>query len=76
MKPETHITTVSSRHWGPGDDYEVVEVQVFDLPARTPVRITVAPLTQEEYNSYLEGKTDAAGNQIKKASRGRKKAKG
>jgi hypothetical protein len=36
----------------------------------------VTPLSQEEYNSYLEGKTDATGNQIKKASRGRKKAKG
>jgi hypothetical protein len=73
VKPETHITTVSSRHWGPGDDYEVVEVQVFDLPARTPVRITVEPLSQEEYNSYCEGKTDAAGNEIKQKAKSRKK---
>lgn len=56
MKPETHFTTVSSRHWGPDDDYEVIEMQVFDIPARTPVRVTIEPITQEAYNDYLSGK--------------------
>lgn len=63
MNPQTHITTVSSRRWDVDDTYEVIEVQVFDLPARTPVRVTVEPLSQEEYNSYLEGKTDANGRE-------------
>jgi DnaJ-class molecular chaperone len=56
VKPETHYTTVSSRRWAPDDTYEVVEVQVFDIPARTTVRITVEPITQETYNDYLSGK--------------------
>lgn len=62
MKPEIKITTVQTRHWAPDDDYEVVEVQPFDIPARTPVRVTIEPITQAEYDAYMRGDTDAAGN--------------
>lgn len=76
VKPETHIAHVTTRHWGPDDDYEVIEVQVHDIPARTLVRVTVTPITQEEYDAYLRGETDAAGNEIKpKGSHGRKRTK-
>lgn len=61
MKPQHHISTVLSRRWERDDDYNVVETQVFDIPARTPVRITVTPLTEEEYMDYRMGRTDASG---------------
>lgn len=64
MKPETKITTVSTRRWGRDDTYEVIEVQVFDIPARTPVRVTITPLTEEEYRAYQIGETDANGNKL------------
>lgn len=64
MKTETHITTVSSRRWAPGDEYEVIEVQVFDIPARTPVRVTIEPLSPIEYASYANGETDALGHKV------------
>jgi hypothetical protein len=61
MKTETKLTRVESRHWGPDDDYEVVEVQVFDIPKGTPVRVTITPISQEEYDQYLAGETDSSG---------------
>jgi hypothetical protein len=70
-KPETHIAHVTTRHWGPDDDYEVIEVQVHDIPARTLVRVTVTPITQEEYDAYLRGETDAAGNKHKPVGDGK-----
>lgn len=62
LKTEYHISSVSTRHWGPDDDYQVIETQVFDIPAGVPVRVTIQPLTQEEVRAYYEGKIDAAGN--------------
>jgi hypothetical protein len=75
MKPETHISSVSTRHWGPDDDYEVIEVQVMDIPARTPVRVTITPITEEELAAYYRGETDAAGNSRKIEKSGRKRTK-
>ena len=66
MKPETHISSVSSRHWGPDDDYSVIETQVFDIPNGTPVRVTITPLTKEEYMAYCKGETDIHGNKVKR----------
>lgn len=66
MKPETHISSVSSRHWGPDDDYSVIETQVFDIPNGTPVRVTITPLTKEEYMAYCKGETDVNGNKVKR----------
>ncbi len=53
-KTEVHLTTVDSRHWGPGDDYEVVEIQVFDIEARRPVKVTIEEISDEEWKNYLE----------------------
>lgn len=64
MKTETKITTVETRRWAPDDDYQVIETQVFDIPARTPVRITIQPISREEYEAYLRGETDAMGNKL------------
>lgn len=72
MKPETHISSVSSRHWGPDDDYSVIETQVFDIPNGTPVRVTITPLSEEEYMAYCKGEVDVEGNKVKKVKRGRK----
>ena len=62
MKTETHISSVSSRHWGPDDDYSVIETQVFDIPNGTPVRVTITPLTKEEVEAYYRGEVDVEGN--------------
>jgi hypothetical protein len=72
VKPETHISHVSSRHWGPDDDYSVVEVQTFDIPNGTPVRVTVTPLMKGEYEAYMRGETDIEGNPKPKVKRERK----
>jgi hypothetical protein len=75
MKTETHISSVSSRHWGPDDDYSVIETQVFDIPNGTPVRVTITPLSKEEYMAYCKGETGVEGNPKPKVKSERKRSK-
>ena len=56
-KAKVTVSRVETRHWGPDDDYCVIpEFQVFEdeFPLRTPVRITVERITEEEYNNFFK----------------------
>jgi hypothetical protein len=53
---KTTKTYVQSRHWGPDDDYAVVEVQVWEdkMPIGSVVWVTVE--TEAEYQERTGGK--------------------